>query len=149
MSEADHEKRGLTAESVAGFLLRFALGVLFFFAALGKFIGPGPGGFANWILQDFEGTYLPKILVLPYAYTLPYLELLLGVVLILGIFTRVSLTVAGLTLISLAFGKMVQQDHATVANNLNYVLIAAVALWFAWKDNAISVDRLLWRKKRK
>jgi thiosulfate dehydrogenase [quinone] large subunit len=149
MPEAEDAKRGLTPESVAGFLLRFALGVLFFFAAVGKFTGPGPRGFANWILQEFEGTYLPRILVLPYAYTLPYLELLLGVVLILGIFTRLSLTVAGLTLISLAFGKMVLQDHPTVANNLNYVLMAALALWFAWKDNAISVDRLLCRKKRK
>lgn len=149
MPETEDTKRGLTPESVAGFLLRLSLGVLLFFAAVGKFIGPGPGGFANWILQEFEGTYLPRILVLPYAYTLPYLEFLLGVVLILGIFTRVSLTVAGLTLLSLAFGKMVQQDHATVANNLNYVLMAAIALWFAWKDNAISVDRLLCRKKRK
>ena len=108
----------------------------------------GPArAFARYILQDFEGTFLPKILVLPYAYTLPYIELLLGVVLILGIFTRISLTVAGLLLISLAFGKMLQQDHVTVANNLNYVFMAAIALWFAWRDNAILADRLLCRKK--
>ncbi|HNV23234.1 MAG TPA: hypothetical protein PKM22_16380, partial [Candidatus Hydrogenedentes bacterium] len=91
---------------------------------------------------------LPRILVLPYAYALPYVELLLGLVLILGIFTRISLTIAGLTLISLAFGKMVQQDHVTVANNLNYVFMAAVALWFAWRDNALSLDRFLCRAKQ-
>lgn len=148
MLEAVPVRKGLSPESVAGFLLRLALGVLLFFAAVGKFVGPGPAGFAQYILQDFEGTYLPRILVLPYAYALPYVELLLGLVLILGIFTRISLTIAGLTLISLAFGRMVQQDHVTVANNLNYVFMAAVALWFAWRDNALSLDRFLCRAKQ-
>jgi len=148
MPEVQQSKGGLSAESVAGFLLRFALGVLFLFAAVGKFVGPGPTGFTNWTLQEFEGTYLPRFLLIPYAYTLPYLEFLLGVVLILGIFTRISLTVAALLLISLGFGKMVLQDHATVANNLNYVFMAAVALWFAWQDNALSLDRFLCHKKR-
>ncbi|MFO7975138.1 MAG: DoxX family membrane protein [Candidatus Hydrogenedentota bacterium] len=148
MSQANHVNHGLSPESVAGFLLRLALGVLFLFAAIGKFAGPGPMGFATWILQEFEATYLPRFLVVPYAYALPYVEFLLGVVLILGVFTKVSLTLAALTLISLAFGKMVQQDHATVANNFNYVFMAAVALWFSWRDNILSLDRLFWHKKR-
>lgn len=148
MSQVNHVNHGLSPESVAGFLLRLALGVLFLFAAIGKFAGPGPTEFATWILQEFEATYLPRFLVVPYAYTLPYVEFLLGVVLILGVFTKVSLILAALTLISLAFGKMVQQDHATVADNLNYVLMAAVALWFSWRDNILSLDRLFWHKKR-
>lgn len=147
MPEVPPSKYGLSPESVAGFLLRFALGVLFLFAAIGKFTGPGPTGFANWTLQEFEPTYLPRFLLIPYAYTLPYIEFLLGVVLISGIFTRLSLTVTALLLISLAFGQMILQNHATVANNLNYVFMAAVALWFAWRDNALSLDRLVWRKK--
>ncbi|MGI6459587.1 MAG: DoxX family protein [Candidatus Hydrogenedentales bacterium] len=148
MSEAVRAIKSLSSESVVSFLLRLALGALFFFAAVGKFVGPGPTGFAQYILQDFEGTYLPRILLLPYAYVLPYVEFALGAVLILGLFTRTSLSIAGLTLISLAFGKMVQQDHATVADNLNYVFMAAVALWLAWRDNAISLDRFLGREKQ-
>ncbi len=148
MADTRISVRALTPESVGGFLLRLALGVLLFVAAVNKFTGPGPSGFAAWILDEFEATYIPRILVIPYAYTLPYIELLLGVALILGVFTKISLTVSGLLLISLAFGKMVQQDHATVANNLNYVLMAAVALWFAWKDNALSLDRLVFDKRQ-
>ncbi|HOD50142.1 MAG TPA: DoxX family membrane protein [Candidatus Hydrogenedentes bacterium] len=148
MRDTEHVAQGLSPESVAGFLLRLALGVLFLFAAVGKFLGPGPIGFAKWILQEFDGTYLPRALVLPYAFTLPYIEFLLGLVLILGLFTRASLFLAGMLLISLAFGKMVQQDQATVADNLNYVFMAAVALWFAWRDNPISVDRLVFRRGR-
>ena len=146
MLEAVPVRKGLSPESVAGFLLRLARRLAF--SPLWGNFRPRPAGFAQYILQDFEGTYLPRILVLPYAYALPYVELLLGLVLILGIFTRISLTIAGLTLISLAFGKMVQQDHVTVANNLNYVFMAAVALWFAWRDNALSLDRFLCRAKQ-
>jgi thiosulfate dehydrogenase [quinone] large subunit len=98
-------------------------------------------------LREFEPTYLPRFLLIPYAFTLPYIEFLLGVVLILGVLTRLSLTVTALLLISLAFGQMILRNHATVANNLNYVFMAAVALWFAWRDNALSLDRLVWRKK--
>ena len=147
MPEVPPSKYGLSPESVAGFLLRFALGVLFLFAAIGKFAGPGPTGFANWTLREFEPTYLPRFLLIPYAFTLPYIEFLLGVVLILGVLTRLSLTVTALLLISLAFGQMILRNHATVANNLNYVFMAAVAVWFAWRDNALSLDRLVWRKK--
>ena len=39
------------------------------------------------------------------------------------------------------WGKVLQGDHATVANNLNYVLMTAVAYWFTARDNPISVDR--------
>ncbi len=100
MRDTEHVAQGLSPESVAGFLLRLALGVLFLFAAVGKFLGPGPIGFAKWILQEFDGTYLPRALVLPYAFTLPYIEFLLGLVLILGLFTRASLFLAGMLLIS-------------------------------------------------
>lgn len=147
MQEVPPSKDGLSPESGAGVLPRFALGVLFRFAAIGKFAGPGPTGFAKWTLRESEPACRPRFLLIPYAYTLPYIEFLLGVVLILGIFTRLSLTVTALLLISLAFGQMVPQNHATVANNLNYVFMAAVALWFAWRDNALSLERLVWRKK--
>jgi thiosulfate dehydrogenase [quinone] large subunit len=133
-------------EAAIAFLLRLSLGMLFLFAGLGKFLGPGgPGGTANWLVGEFEGTFLPSALLLPYAYALPYVEVVLGAALILGVATRPVLMVTALLLISLAFGKVLLKDHATVANNLNYVLIAAVALWFASKDDRYSLQGL-WQK---
>ena len=132
---------GANAEAVAALLLRWALGMLFFFAGLGKFLSQGgASGAARWIVSEFDGTFLPTFLLAPYAFLLPYIEVVLGAVLILGLATRATLFLAGLLLISLAFGKVLLGDFDTVANNLNYVLIAAVAYWFASKDDRYSVE---------
>ncbi len=137
----------VSAEGAISLLLRLSMGMLFFIAGLNKFVGQGgASGAAQWIIGEFKETYLPLFLVVPYAYVLPYFEILLGAALILGIFTRAALLVCGLLLISLALGNAVTHDYATVANNLNYVLITAVALWFASRDNPYSLDGLLERK---
>ena len=131
-------------EAAAGFLIRLSLGVLFFTAGLSKFLAPeGAFGVARKIAGSFENTFLPGFMVIPYAYTLPFLEVLLGILLVLGLFTRPALLVSGLLLLSLAFGMMVQQQHDTVAYNLNYVFMAAIGLWFSAKANPWSLDRLL------
>jgi len=137
----------LDPDASAALLLRLAIGMLFFFAGLGKILAEG--GFtsvADAIVKSFEGTWLPQALVIPYAYVLPFIELFLGAILIVGVATHLFMTLAGLLLISLAFGKMVQQDHATVASNLNYVLLAALGAWFAARDDRYSLGRLLHRK---
>ncbi|MBI4559971.1 MAG: DoxX family membrane protein [Candidatus Hydrogenedentes bacterium] len=132
---------GLSPEAAAGLLLRLALGLLFFLAGLGKFAGPGgPVGAAQGIADMFQPTFLPRILVVPFAYLLPYVEISLGALLILGVFTLEAFAVAGVMLISLAMGMAVQGKHDVVAHNLNYVLITAVGLWFTSKDNRFALD---------
>lgn len=126
-----------------GFLLRLPLGVLFFFAGLNKLIG-GYGNFINWILGEFDKTWLPQFLLYPYAYTLPFIEVILGALLIVGLFARPALFFAALLLTSLMFGKVVVQDYGVAANNANYVLIAALACFFN-SEPFFSLDYL--RKK--
>lgn len=128
--------------SVTGLLLRLPLGLLFFFAGLNKFLG-GYGNFVRWIVSDMgEKTWLPDAMLYPYGYALPFLELAAGALLILGLFTRPALMATGFLLLSLMFGKILAQDHATVANIANYCLIAAVAYYFS-RYNRFSLDALL------
>src|SRR6266478_9855636 len=70
---------------VAYALLRLTLGIVFFFAGMGKFKG-GLGNFAGGMLQQFSGK-LPAVLVEPFAYTLPFAETTLGALILLGLFT--------------------------------------------------------------
>ena len=134
----------LSATGATGMLLRLSLGTLFFVAALNKFLGEGgASGASRWIIGEFRETYLPWFLVAPFAYVLPYVEIVLGALLILGLFTRWALTFCGLLLISLAMGKAVTHDYATVSQNLNYVLLAAAGLWFASRDNPYALDAVL------
>lgn len=142
-------KCGISAEGAAAFLIRFSLGVLLLFAGFGKFMAPvGVGGVSAMIVDSFKDTYLPHFAVVAYTYPLPYLEVALGLWLISGLFSKASLLAAGLLLLSLAFGKMVQQDHATVAANFNYVFMAAAGLWFVARDNCYSLDAILGRCRK-
>jgi thiosulfate dehydrogenase [quinone] large subunit len=141
MTEADQLKT-IREYSVTGLLLRLPLGLLFFFAGLNKFLG-GYGNFVRWIVSDMgEKTWLPDAMLYPYGYALPFLELGLGALLILGLFTRPALIATGFLLLSLMFGKILAQDHATVANIANYCLIAAVGYYFN-RHHLFSLDALL------
>lgn len=126
-------------EAVSALLLRVGLGVLFFFAGVNKIAG-GPVAAAQGMIGNFEETYLPVILVAPFAYVLPYIEVLLGAALIVGIFTKPMLTVAGILLIMLSLGTNVMGNPPTTANNINYILVTVAALYFVCRDNRWSID---------
>jgi thiosulfate dehydrogenase [quinone] large subunit len=128
--------------SVITVLLRLVMGFLLFFAGIGKLTGPGLKGFAGYIVSDFtEKTWLPKFMLVPYGYVLPFAELILGFLLIIGLFTRPTIIVSALMLISLMFGKILTGDHATVANIAQYVVFLCLVYWTS-RDNMFSVDYL-------
>jgi hypothetical protein len=60
---------------------------------------------------------------------------------VFGLFTGPALVLAGLLLIALTFGKVIQNDSATAARNLSYVLINFALLWLI-DHNGYSADRL-------
>jgi thiosulfate dehydrogenase (quinone) large subunit len=132
--------------SVATLLLRLMLGVLFFFAGLNKFVAGYSASVEGIIGAMKENSWLPEFMLIPYTYPLPFIEVILGFVLIIGFRTRLALFVAGLLLISLAFGKILTGEHVTVANNANYVFMAAVA-WFFSRHDLFSLDSLLASRK--
>jgi len=121
-------------------LLRVAFGVVFLFFGVGKFIG-GLGNFVAGMNERFAGK-LPSQLVIPFANVLPFAEVILGSMILIGLFTRLSLTLSGLLLIGLTFGTVMLGDAPTVAHNLQYALLNFVLLWLS-DSNAFSVDRLL------
>ncbi|NUM34778.1 MAG: DoxX family protein [Candidatus Brocadiae bacterium] len=129
--------------SLYAFLLRLSLGMLFFFAGLGKILG-GYAQFANWLIKDTaEKTFLPSFLVVPFAWSLPALELVLGFLFLIGWKTKAVGIAMALLFINLAFGKVLLQDHATVANNIQYAFFTVMALYFSDQENKYSVDAFL------
>jgi thiosulfate dehydrogenase [quinone] large subunit len=120
--------------------LRVTLGLVFLAAGVGKFMA-GVGGFAAGLQQEFAGK-LPAFMVTPFAYALPFLEVTVGALLVMGLFNKFGLTLAGLLMMALTFGKIIEGDPATVAHNLSYAIIIFMLLWLA-DHNRFSVDRLL------
>lgn len=124
-------------------LLRVTMGVIFLFYGIGKFMG-GLTNFVGGMNQRFTGK-LPATLVMPFAYILPFGELICGLLIALGLFTRVGLVISGLLLIGLTFGTVILGDPPTVAHNLQYALVNFVLLWLA-DLNLYSLDRVLSRR---
>ena len=124
-------------------LLRVTAGVIFLFYGVTKFMN-GLNGFVGGMTQRFAGK-LPAMMVIPFAYALPFGEVISGLLIVLGLFTRVGLLISGLLLIGLTFGTVMLGDAATVAHNLQYALVNFGLFWLV-DLNRYSLDGLLGRR---
>jgi thiosulfate dehydrogenase [quinone] large subunit len=124
--------------------MRITYGVIFLFYGIGKFMG-GISNFVGGVNQQFSGK-LPAAMVMPFAYFIPFAETISGALILLGLFTRVGLTLSGLLLVGLTFGVVILGQAPTVAHNLQYVLINFVLLWLV-ELNRFSIDGLLIKKR--
>jgi thiosulfate dehydrogenase (quinone) large subunit len=120
-------------------LTRIAYGIVFLFFGIGKLRG-GVSSFVGGMNQQFSGK-LPAAMVMPFAYFIPFAETISGALIVLGLFTRVGLTLSGILLIGLTFGLVILGQAPTVAHNLQYVLLNFVLLWVI-DFNSISIDSL-------
>ena len=131
--------------AMGALLLRWGMGLLFFIAGLGKFIG-GLAGFRQNLFEQFSQTWLPPLAYVPFGYVLPFAEITLGALLILGLARRWALGLAGLLMLSLAFGMMLKQQSAVVSSNLMFLALLAASLfttpWDCW-----TADRLLLKRR--
>lgn len=120
--------------TLAFILLRLFLAARFIHAFIGKiqnddgsFSLDNLDGFQSYIHNAFENL-LPSILLHPYTALLPWAELILGVLLLLGLWTRPALFLTGLAYLSLAFGQMLLQEYANVGMIGNHLAFTAGAL---------------------
>ena len=86
-------------------LARITYGVIFLFYGIGKFRG-GLANFVGGMNQLFAGK-LPAAMVMPFAYSIPFVETISGALILLGLFTRVGLTLSALLLLGLTFGVVI------------------------------------------
>jgi len=129
--------------NIAYALTRITYGVIFLFYGIGKIRG-GVSNFVGGMNQQFSGK-LPAAMVMPFAYFIPFAETISGALILLGLFTRIGLTLSGLLLMGLTFGVVILGQAPTVAHNLQYVLLNFLLLWLV-DLNRYSVDGILARK---
>jgi thiosulfate dehydrogenase [quinone] large subunit len=119
---------------------RFALGIVEFMHGLVRL--PGLAGFATGMVKQFQGTIMPGWFVYSFGSVLPFLEALIGLALILGVFTRWTLTAASLLMSILIFGTCLRSDWATVGLQMIYVIAFFIGLFFL-EHNWYSIDRIV------
>ncbi|WP_165749140.1 DoxX family protein [Cellulophaga sp. Z1A5H] len=123
--------------SLAYFLTRIAVGVSMFGHGLVRL--PKLEGFKNHIVQSFEKSMIPEVLVTPFAYTLPILEFVVGVLLIIGLFTKQALVLGCASMITLVFGSTMIENWGIIDSQLIHALIFT-GLLVTLKYNYLAVD---------
>lgn len=121
-------------------LLRVIIGLNLAVHGLARLLA-GPHTFAGSLVKMFHGTPLPGWSVMAFGLILPWVELATGVLLLLGLATRIALLASFLTLLALTFGSTLHQDWEIAGTQLIYAVIYAALL--AWRqENAYSLDAL-------
>ena len=97
--------------------------------------------FRAGIVQEFAAAPLPPALVGAYASALPFVEGGIGLLLLLGLFTRPALVAAMLVVMSLVFGSSLLEKWSLVGDQLLYGLYI-ITLVLHLQRNRLCLDAL-------
>jgi len=132
--------------SIAYAILRITLGVNIGLRGMVR-IAHGSAAFAQGIVKQMEPTILAPSAVYGFAMTLVWVETAVGLLLILGLRTRLALVAGGLMMTLLTFGTMQIENFQNAWLQLTYALVFFVVLACrSW--NLISLDAWLGSNKK-
>ncbi|WP_316737901.1 DoxX family protein [Pedobacter aquatilis] len=119
---------------------RLAIGLSFFGHGLVRL--PKLEVFSNWMMEQFSKSFLPDALVLPFSYALPILEFVAGLMILIGLFTREGLLLAGAVSLALIFGTTMIENWDALPSQLIHVAFLSVLLAYL-PHNSYAVDKFL------
>lgn len=121
-------------------LLRLAVGASMFSHGLVRL--PKLHTFSQWMVSEFQKSFLPEAMVGPFSYLLPFLELLIGMLLLLGLFTRQAALAGGLVMSILLFGSGLIEEWGAMPSQLLHCLFFLLILALL-PHNRYSLDQAL------
>jgi thiosulfate dehydrogenase (quinone) large subunit len=128
-------------KSLAYALLRIAFGVNFSGHGLIR-IYNGVGPFAASTAEHLARSPLPRGFTFGFSYAIPFLEAILGLTLILGVFTRISLVCGTVFMMALTIGITANQQWDVASQQLVYSVVFFLLLYLI-EDNALALDNYL------
>ena len=135
---------GRSTKALAYALLRTAFGVNFAGHGFVRILN-GVGLFASTTADHLAKSMLPRDFVIGFSYAIPFIEATLGIALIFGVVTRVSLVCGALFMMALTIGVTSNQQWDVAGQQLLYSLVFFVLL-FSSEFNYYSLDRVLKRR---
>jgi thiosulfate dehydrogenase [quinone] large subunit len=99
-------------------------------------------GFSNWMVEQFSKSMLPEVLVMPFSYALPILEFVSGLMILIGLFTRQGLILAGAISLVLIFGTTMIENWEALPSQLIHVAFLSMLLAYL-PQNSYAVDHLI------
>jgi thiosulfate dehydrogenase (quinone) large subunit len=103
-------------------------------------------GFSDHMVDQFSKSIIPVKVVAEFSTALPFVELGVGVLLILGLFTRFSCVLGLLLMLALIFGSTMIEQWDNVFIQIMYGLYFTMLYYYAFY-NRYSFDRLLSREQ--
>jgi len=129
--------------ALAHLFLRLLLGVNFFnhgFTRLGNI-----PGFVEETVKTLQGSYFPEPLVRINAFAVPIVELVVGILITLGLATRLALVVTFGLMVMLMMGVTSVQNWQAAGSQLVYGIVLFILL-ATCQYNIFSLD--FWRRKQ-
>jgi thiosulfate dehydrogenase [quinone] large subunit len=126
--------------NISYLILRLAIGLSAFGHGLVRL--PKLNKFSNWMVAGFEKTMLPASLVRPFSYILPFAEFVIGLLLIIGLFTKQAIYLGVAVMCILILGTTLQENWEAIPTQLIHMSFFAVLFQFL-SSNTISLDKLV------
>jgi thiosulfate dehydrogenase [quinone] large subunit len=139
--------RARSSDAVISYaILRLSFGVNIMLHGVSRLLA-GNSGFLTYLNHYFEHTPLISKSLLPvFGAVLPPVETALGLLLLVGLFTRFALIAGGLVMTALVFGTNLAQDWNVAGLQLIYCFLYYYLLAHRRESNVLSLDRWLRRK---
>ena len=125
---------------IAYSLLRLTFGANIFLHGIMRLV-EGHATFLAYVSKQMQGAPVPSWFLPPFSYVLPYLEGSVGLLLLLGLFTRNALIAGSLVILLLQIGSCLAQNWQVVGDQLVYALSFFILLSFVDR-NRWSIDDL-------
>src|SRR5271156_675594 len=133
----------ISDKSLAYALLRIAFGDNLTGHGLTR-IYNGVETFATQIAEHLTKSPLPHNYILGFSYAIPFVEAILGLTLILGVFTRIALVCGAVFMMLLTIGVTANQQWDVAGQQLLYSVVFFLLL-FLIEHNALALDNYLRR----
>lgn len=121
-------------------MLRLVAGVSLFGHGLVRL--PKLAGFSQWMTGTFAKSMLPQSLVMPFSYTLPIAEFIIGILLMLGLFSGKAVLAGIILMLLLMFGTCLIENWEALPSQMLHALVLVLLLQFIASNN-ISLDRFM------
>ena len=124
-------------------LLRATIGMNILGHGLAR-IFSGPDQFASTLAASFRSTPIAPAVVIQFASVLPWIEGTIGLLVLIGLFSRLALSAGATLILVLTFGATLHQDWDSAGLQLIYASVYAALLALS-NRNAHSADALIQR----
>ena len=152
--ETDNPQIPSRALEASILLARVLMGAYFMLAGIAKARGELTVEFGNFYknaYQPMQPWFVPDFIGIPMGYTLPWIEIVLGLLLIVGLLTRISAALIALLIVSFTIALIMAKGGisggAPGPFHPNFIMIAVCVIVIAMGPGRWSIDALTHKNK--